>query len=131
MSSTGTRRRLQSWIPPSFAWTTAPDVFCIEVPLGDPDIVEFISTGTREVTVCGTRKIALLAAAAIGKEALSGQLEEAVWAPAKLKPTDSRINAGTKVVAHCHAVFLLPDCKTLSVVVGRSKPVAPDAWISA
>jgi hypothetical protein len=58
-------------------------------------------------------------------------LEEAVWAPAKLKPTDSRINAGTKVVAHCHGVFLLPDCKTLCVVVGRSKPVAPDAWISA
>ena len=33
--------RLQSWIPPSFAWTTAPDVLCIDVPLGDPDLVEF------------------------------------------------------------------------------------------
>jgi hypothetical protein len=61
MNSTVARRHLQSWIPPSFAWTTAPDVFCIDVPLGDPDIVEFISTGTREVTVCGTKKIALLA----------------------------------------------------------------------
>jgi hypothetical protein len=131
MNSTVARRHPQSWIPPSFAWMTAPDVFCIEVPIGDPDIVEFISTGTREVTVCGTKKIALLVAAAIGKETLRGQLEEAVWAPAKLKPTDLRINAGTKVVAHCHAVFLLPDCKTLSVVVGRSKPVAPDTWISA
>jgi len=122
--------RLQSWIPPSFAWTTAPDVFCIDVPLSDPDVVEFISTGEREVTVSGTKKIAMLVAAAIGKETLRGQLEEAVWASAKLKPTGSCIKAGTKVVAHCHGVFLLPDGKTLCVLVGRSKPVAPDAWIS-
>lgn len=42
--------RLQSWIPPSFAWTTAPDAVGIDVPLSDPDVVEFISTGEREVT---------------------------------------------------------------------------------
>lgn len=122
--------RLQSWIPPSFAWTTVPDVFFIHVPLNDPDIVEFISTGVREVTVSSTRKFALVVAAAIGRETLRGQLEEAVWSPARLKPTGSRIKAGTKVVAHCHGVFLLPDGKTLCVLVGRSKPVVPDAWIS-
>ena len=33
--------RLQSWIPPSFAWTTAPDVFCIDVPLGDGRVLLF------------------------------------------------------------------------------------------
>lgn len=122
--------RLQSWIPTSFAWTTAPDVFSIDVSVSDPDIIEFISTGMREVTVCGTKKIAMLVAAAIGKETLRGQLEEAVWAPAKLKPIGSRIKAGTKGVAHCHGVFLLPDEKMLCVLVGRAKPVAPDAWIS-
>ena len=122
--------RLQSWIPPSFAWTTAPDVFCIDVPISDPDIVEFISTGVREISVHGTKVTALTLARMIGRETLRGQMEEAVWAPAKLRPTGSRITAGTKVVAHCHGVFLLPDCKTLCVVVGRSKPLAPDTWIS-
>lgn len=122
--------RLQSWIPTSFAWTTAPDLFSIDVPVSDPDIVEFISTGVREVTVSGTKKIAMLVAAVIGKETLRGQLEEAVWASAKLKPNGSRIKAGTRVVAHCHGVFLLPNGKNLCVVVGRMKPLAPDAWIS-
>lgn len=123
--------RLQSWIPPSFAWTTAPDVLCIDVPISDPNIVEFVSTGVFEIFVHGTKVTALTLARMIGGETLRGQMEEAVWAPAKLKPTGSRIKAGTKVVAHCHGVFLLPDGKNLCVAVGRSKPVASDAWISA
>ncbi|MCA3121330.1 MAG: hypothetical protein ING90_01690 [Rhodocyclaceae bacterium] len=123
--------RLQSWIPPSFAWTTAPDVLCIDVPLGDPDIVEFMSTGVCEIDCLGTKKSARLMALLLDEKSLRRQLREAVWAPAKLKPTGSRIKAGTKVVAHCHGVFLLPDGKNLCVAVGRSKPLFPDAWISA
>ncbi len=122
--------RLQSWIPPSFAWSITPDVFCIDLPLNDPDIVEFISTGVREVSVNGTKKISMLVAAAMGKESLRGQLEESLWSPARLKPTDSRIKAETKVLAYCHGVFLLPDDKTLCVLVGRSKPHALYGWIS-
>ena len=123
--------RLQSWIPPSFAWTTAPDVFFIDVPLGDPDIVEFMSTGVCEIDFLGTKKTAQLMALLLDEKSLRRQLREAVLVSAKLKPTDSRIYSETKVVAHCHGVFLLPDCKTLCVVVGRSKPVSPDTWISA
>lgn len=122
---------MQSWIPPSFAWTTAPDVFCIDVPVGDPDVVEFMSTGICEIDFLGTKKAARLMALLLDEKSLRRQLREAVWAPAKLKPTGSRIKAGTKVVAHCHGVFLLPDGKNLCVAVGRSKPVASDAWISA
>jgi hypothetical protein len=123
--------RLQSWIPPSFAWTTATDVFCIDVPVGDPEIVEFMSTGVCEIDFLGTKKTARLMALLLDEKSLRRQLREAVWAPAKLKPTGSRIKTGTKVVAHCHGVFLLPDGKNLCVAVGRSKPVAPDAWTSA
>ena len=123
--------RLQSWIPPRFAWTTAPDVFCIDVPLGDPDIVEFMSAGVCEIDFLGTKKTARLMALLLDEKSLRRQLREAVWAPAKLKPSGSRIKAGTKVVAHCHGVFLLPDGKTLCVAVGRTKPTAPDAWIPA
>lgn len=123
--------RLQSWIPPSFAWTTAPDVFCIDVPASDPDLVEFLATGEWEIEVLGAQRTARLMALLLDEKSLRRQLREAVWAPAKLKPTDARIKVGTKVVAHCHGVFLLPDGKTLCLAVGRSKPVAPDAWISA
>lgn len=124
-------RRQQSWIPPSFAWTIAPDVFCIDVPLGDPDIVEFMSTGVCEIDFLSTKKTARFIALLLDEKFLRRQLREAVWAPAKLKPTGSRIKAGIKVVAHCHGVFLLPDGKTLGVMVGRTKPVAPDTWMSA
>jgi len=123
--------RLQSWISPSFAWTTAPDVFCIDVPASDPDLVEFLATGEWEIEVLGAQRTARLMALLLDEKSLRRQLREAAWAPAKLKPTDARIKVGTKVVAHCHGVFLLPDGKTLCLVVGRSKPVAPDAWISA
>lgn len=123
--------RLQSWIPPSFAWTTAPDVFLIDVPISDPDIVEFMSTGVCEIDFLGTKKTARLMALVLDEKSLRRQLREAVWAPAKLKPTGSPIKAGTKVVAHCYGVFLLPDGKTLSVAVGRTKPAAPDTWMSA
>ncbi len=34
------------------------------------------------------------------------------------------------MVAYCHGVFLLPRGKTLCLAIGRSKPVAPYAWIS-
>lgn len=124
--------RLQSWIPTSFAWTAASDVFSIDVPVSDPDVVEFISLGMSEVTVYGTKAASRLLARIRGEGGfkLMGQLEEAVWAPAKLKPIGSRIKVGNKVIARCHGVFLLPDGKTMCVVVGRAKPVTPDAWIS-
>ena len=124
--------RLQSWIPPSFAFTTPPNVFFIDVPISDPDVVEFISTGLLEIFVYGPKSFARSIArfrSVYGPE-LMGDLEQAVWVPAKLKPTGSRIKAGTKVVAYCHGVFSLPDGKNLCVAVGRSKPHVPNAWIS-
>ena len=131
MAASTAPKRLQSWIPPDFVWKVSPDVFCIDVPLSDPDVIEFVSTGVLEVTVYGTKVIARLTARIRSGDGLKlrGQLEQAVWSQAKLKPTSVRIKGSTKVVAYCHGVFLLPDGKNLCVVVGRSKPVAPDAWI--
>ena len=132
MKSLNTKpQHTRSWIPPSFAWSVAPDVFFIDVLFSDPELVEFISTGVRDVNVHGTKATARAFAALIGKETLRGQLEEAVWSPAKLKPTGSRIKAGTTVVAHCHGVFLLPDEKSLVVLAGRTKPVVSETWITA
>jgi hypothetical protein len=123
--------RLSNWIPSSFAWTTAPDAFCIDVSVEDPDMVEFISTGIREIEFLGTKKTARTLTRFLQEKSLRRQLSEAVWASVKLKPTSRHSNVGTKVVAHCYAVYLLPDGKSLCVVVGRSKLVAPDTWISA
>ena len=131
MAASTTSNRLQSWIPPDFAWTISPDVFCIQVSVSDPDLVEFIATGTRDVTVLGTKSTAHVTALLLGKESLCGQLNAAVWAPTKLKPIGPHIKSGTSVTAHCHCVFLLPDGKNLCVVVGRSKPVFSSIWIPA
>lgn len=32
MSGSSSPLRLQSWFPPSFAWTTEPGLFCIDAP---------------------------------------------------------------------------------------------------
>jgi len=124
-------KRLQSWIPPDFAWTISPDVFCIQVPARDPDVIEFISKGTHEVTVSGTQSTVKMTTFLLGKEFLCGQLFAAAWVPTKLKPIGPRIKSGTNVTAHCHGVFLLPDNNNLCIVVGRSKPVDSSSWISA
>lgn len=131
MTSSITSKHLQSWIPPVFAWTMSPDVFCIQVSARDPDVVGFISTGTQSVNVLGTKSTTLVVALLIGKESLCGQINAAVWDSKKLKPIGSRIELGTGVTAHCHGVFSLPDGDNLCLVVGRYKPVDLSIWISA
>lgn len=95
-------------------------------------MVEFIATGVCEITVYGTKAIALNLARARRHDSLKlmGQLEEAVWVPAKLKPIGSRIKAGGKVTAYCHGVFLLPDERTVCVIVCRSQSTAIESSIS-
>ena len=105
--------RKQSWIPPSFAWTYAPDVFCIDVPRDDPEVVTFISTGALELG---------------SPFKLQDFHGESISSLGALKPNSHR---KVHSIAHCHGVFLLPDDRTLCVVVGQSKPLAPDTWIPA
>lgn len=127
----GKNRRLQSWIPPSFVWTIVPEVFCLEVPISDPDVVEFISIGEQKCIVVGSKKAALCISVILGKETLRSQVAEAVWVSTRLKPRGQRVNSGMKLVAYCHGVFLLPGEESLCVLVGRSKPIRSDHLIPA
>ena len=79
MTGTTQPRRLQSWILPSFAWTTIPDVFGVQVPISDPDVVEFVATGSRLVDLHRTRAKAIVMAGLLGADGLRGQLEAAAW----------------------------------------------------
>jgi len=136
-SSTTRAIRLESWIPPSFAWTTEPEVFCIEVPINDSDLVEFVAMGVLDCSPSHSSKhksaaisTAALIALTNGRKSLCGQLGEAVWDRARLKPRVSWVKAGTKVVAHCYGVFVLPGDKSLCVLVGRDPPASANRWIS-
>lgn len=128
--------RPDSWIPAEFSWMAASDVFCIEASINDGDVVEFIATGVLDCSpsVSSRNKAAALAAAGLsaagGRDSLRGQLEQAVWDRSRLKPHVSWVKAGTKVLAHCHGVFLLPGQKSLCILVGRENPSAPNCWIS-
>lgn len=130
MATTNQATHLKSWVPSSFAWTTAFDIFTLEVPVSDPDIVKFISTGEFNFEVFGTKQTSPVYAELLGRESLRGQIAQAVWLPAKLKPKVRHIKSGTSVVAHCHGVFLLPDNKNVCLLVGRRKPTNTDGWIS-
>lgn len=37
----------------AYAWTAAPDMFCTDLPITYLDVVEFLSTGSLEVTIYG------------------------------------------------------------------------------
>jgi hypothetical protein len=121
---------LQSWINPQFGWALVPDIFVIDIPLSDPEAVEFISTGVHEVTVIGTKKV-LPVLLMLGIGSLQHALMAAVWDRQKLRPSGSRLRNGTQVIAYCWGAFLRPTDERLLLIVGRSKPVDPSPWLDS
>lgn len=119
--------RLQSWIPPSFAWTTVADVFSVKVPVGDPDVVEFVATGTRFVDLHRRKASAHAAAAIHGPASFAGQLEEAAWTV--LRHTEDWKNRFAMAKVHCHGVFCLPGGRELLVLVSVNAAAAPEVWL--
>ncbi|EFH10719.1 hypothetical protein ACFFMP_21070 [Pseudoroseomonas cervicalis] len=128
MDAQGKPTALQSWIAPQFGWSLVPDIFVVDVPLSDPDAVEFISTGVREVTVIGNKKI-LPVLLMMGIGSLQHALMGAVWDRQQLRPSVRRLRNGTKVVAYCWGAFLCPADERLLLLVGRSKSADPSPWL--
>lgn len=130
MAILGKPTALQSWIAPQFGWAVVPDIFVIDIPLGDPEAVEFISTGVYEVPVMGTKKV-LPVLLILGNGRLQHALMGAVWDHQKLRPSSRRLRNGTKVVAYCWGAFLQPADERLLLIVGRSKPADPSPWLDS
>ena len=128
---------LPSWIPPSFAWATIPDVFALRVPASDPDVVEFVATGSLEVELYRSRKRAMDSAAmphwvglTSGGEfgtSFVGQMDEAAWTV--LRHTEDWKKRSKTASVHCHGIFGLPDGQELLVLVGIKEPGEFDAWL--
>ncbi|MGE0673511.1 MAG: hypothetical protein AB7O64_10670 [Methylibium sp.] len=128
MTGTTKPRRLRSWIPPSFAWTTIPDVFGVKVPISDPDVVEFVAAGSRLVDLHRTRAKAMVMAGLLGADGLRGQLEAAAWTV--LRHTEDWKKRFAMAKVHCHGVFGLPGNRELLVLVGVNPPSRPRGWLS-
>jgi len=128
--STDKMSQPQTWIDPSFVWTVEPDVFLVNVPVSDPDVIEFISTGVLDVTPALAQKKPARVILRLLNEAgsLRLRLGTAVWKPAKLKRPSVR--AGVGIYAHCHGVFVLPGGSELCVAVGWTSVFSPNAWIA-
>lgn len=127
MTGTTQPRRLQSWIPPSFAWTTVPDVFGVKVPISDPDVVEFVAAGSRLVDLHRTRAKAMAMAGLLGADGLRGQLEAAAWTV--LRHTEDWKKRFAMAKVHCHAVLALPGNRELLVLVEVTPPSRPSGWL--
>jgi hypothetical protein len=128
MASPGKPTALQSWITPQFGWALEPAIFVVDIPLSDPEVVEFISTGIYEVTIIGNRKM-LPVLLMMGIGSLQHALMGAVWDRQKLRPAVRRLRTGMKVVAYCWGAFLHPAGERLLLIVGRSKPADPNSWL--
>lgn len=128
MDAQGKPTALQSWIAPQFGWSLVPDIFVVDVPLSDPDAVEFISTGVCEVSVIGDKEVLPLLLI-LGENLLQPALVCAVWDRQKLRPSGRRLRNGTKVVAYCWGAFLRPTDERLLLLVGRFKPADPNPWL--
>jgi len=107
-----------------------PDIFVVDIPLSDPDAVEFISTGVHEVTVIYTKKV-LPVLLRLGIGSLQHALMGAVWDRQKLRPSGRRLRNWTQVVAYCWGAFLRPADERLLLIVGRSKLADLSPWLDS
>jgi len=130
VAASSKKQVLQSWITPQFAWVINPDIFVVEVSEGDPDLVEFICTGTHEVSAPNMPRVAQKALETMLEGRLGAQLGSAVLDRSKLKIRKGHQRKGTKIIAYCHGVFLNRTVNRLYVVVGRSRPNDATSWIS-
>lgn len=118
-----------SLIPPSFAWSSAADVFGVRVAISDPNVVEFIATGEHLLPLHRTRKMAIFNANLIGAESLHGQIEAAAWA--ELRHSKDWIMRLAETKVHCHGTFALPGEHELLVLVGVNAPSVPGTWLTS
>jgi hypothetical protein len=128
VSAAPKQSQLLSWIPPSFGWTTAVDLFAVKVPTNDPDIVGFIAEGSYWVDLHRTRKKAMVGAALLGPDSLRGQLEAAAWTV--LRHTQDWKNRYARAKVYCHGVFGLPGGSQLLVLVGINPGSESGGWLS-
>ena len=112
------RVRVQSWIPPSFSWTIATDLFGIRVSMDDPDVIEFVATGERWVDLHRNQELATAKALLLGADRLDGQLEAAAWTVRRFR--EDRRNGSAKALVRCDGVFVLPGGNELLVLVGTN-----------
>jgi hypothetical protein len=128
LSASSPHRRLQSWITPSFAWTTAAHVFGVKVAVNDPDVVEFVATGSRMVELHRTRTKAMVTAVLHDEGGLVGQLDKAAWNV--LRHTEDWKKRFAMAKVNCHGVFCLPGNRELVVLVAVNPPDVPGGWLS-
>ncbi len=131
MSKTTSPTARRSWIPHHIAWSSAQDLFAVEVSGKDPDVVEFISTGSLDVSIWPTKKSAQAMSALIhGPDSLLGQLTTAAWDPRRLKPLATGTPREKSVKVHFHGAYSLDGSDSLLIFARRNPPEQSHMWIS-
>lgn len=122
-----------SWIPATIAWQSNSSVFGVLVSKNDQNLLEFIATGYKVISIV-LPKIASLKTARffkfLGEHSLDGKLIDAAWNPRLLKQSGTRYRKGSKVTAYCQGVFKLPGAETLLVLVSSKNHTKPHSYLS-
>jgi hypothetical protein len=122
--------RLESWIAPQFAWTAVPDAFVAVVSTKDREITRFISVGSVDLPVRGTKSSVAAMATILGAEhSLHGELLKAAWDPS-WRPKGRKTRQNSAIRAFFGGAFLLPDGEHIAVVFRRSE-LNHVVWLTA
>lgn len=130
--SAATRSGLKSWIPPEVIIDHEPDLFCVEVPLNDSDLVEFIATGRLDCSPLlqpEFREVHNAKAFPV----LFGSLHELVWRVAwdciVLQNLSTAEEADPSFYAHFHGAFAISNHTAVCVLVGWQPSPSTSRWI--
>lgn len=127
-----TRSGLKSWIPPEVIIDHEPNLFCVEVPLNDSDLVEFIATGSLD---CSHLLQPEFREVFNGKAfpVVSGSLHELVWRVAwdrlSLQNFTTAEEADPNFYAHFHGAFVISNHTAVCVLVGWQPSPSTNRWI--
>ncbi len=130
--SAATRSGLKSWIPPEVIIDHERDLFCVEVPLNDSDLVEFIATGKLDcshILQPEFREVLNGRTFPIFFSSLNELVCSSAWDRMVLRRVNPAEEADPKLYAHCHGVFALQNESTVGVLVGWQPPFVTNRWI--
>jgi hypothetical protein len=120
----------RSWITPEISLVDESNLFIVEVPSSDPDLLEFVANGEMQITRMSRKKGIAIAALLQSSCPLFFLLTKATWIKGKLKPESNIDDKSKEITAYFHGAFYLPDTSHVALIIGKSHSATTECYQS-
>ncbi|SOB75605.1 hypothetical protein SAMN04488490_1223 [Marinobacter sp. LV10R510-11A] len=111
-----------SWIPPENTWLETDQVFLVEIPASDPDLVELIAEEELEIEYSLDQRINKVVALLDNNRPLKAKLSVGLCNRSQSGRVENDEEIRISAIVYLHAAYVLPDEGMVIVVAGVQKP---------